>query len=322
MKAAVRSEYGSARDVIRLHDVDVPQPGPGELLVKVQSTTVNRTDCAFLRGEPKLARAVTGFPKPRNRILGCEFAGIVSKTGPGTTAFQVGDRVFGFDNGKFGGHAEYLSISQSDMVATLPTDSTWNQGATSTEGLHYALNDLRKAQIRPEQRLLIYGATGAIGSAAVQLAKFYGANVSAVCDGKDIAVVESLGADVVIARESFNLAGHPVRYDFFFDAVGKLRYSDIRELLTPKGIYCSTDLGPFPQNPLLALATPLGLGRRVIFPIPKRSQADAQFVGQLLESGQFTPLIDRTYSLDQIAEAYKYVETGQKIGNVVIEVAV
>lgn len=255
--------------MLKIQDIEIPEPGREEILIKVHASTVNRTDCGFLRGEPKFARAIMGLRTPKNPILGCEFAGEIAGVGPGVSSFGLDDRVFGFSDTRFGGHGEYLVMAQDAMVATIPEHMTFQEAAPCTEGARYALNDIRKADVGPGQHVLIYGATGAIGSAAVQLSKFFGARVSAACNSKDMILVESLGADEVIDRTKLDLTGITRRYDFVFDAVGKLSYRQVKPTLTPRGLYCSTDLGPFPQNPILAMTTRFSRGRRVIFPIPR-----------------------------------------------------
>jgi NADPH:quinone reductase-like Zn-dependent oxidoreductase len=206
-------------------------------------------------------------------------------------------------------------------VAPMPANMTFEQAAPSTEGSHYALSNIRAARIRGGQHVLINGATGAIGSAAVQLVKNLGASVTAVCAAPHVELVKRLGADRVIDNTGEDFTQDRETYDVVFDAVGKSSFGRCKRLLTPRGIYLSTDLGPRSENPLLALITPLFGGKKVMFPLPpKHDQQGVKYFGDLIEAGKFTPVIDRRYPLDQIVEAYRYVETGQKIGNVVITV--
>ncbi len=300
--------------------MDKPTARDNELLVKVHATTVNRTDCGYRAAKPFILRFLTGLVSPKRRVLGTEFAGEVETVGGGVTSFAVGDRVFGYIEGTFGAHAEYLTIPEVSSVATIPSDLTFEEAAPSTEGSHYALANIRVAAVRSGQDVLVYGATGAIGSAAVQLVKCLGARVTAVCSTANVALVEQLGADRVIDYRVADFTQEDQTYDVIFDAVGKSSFGQCRRLLNPKGIYLSTDLGPFPQNPILALITPLFGGKKVLFPIPKHDQEMVNYIKGLIESGDFTPVIDRRYPLDEIVEAYRYVETGQKIGNVVITV--
>jgi NADPH:quinone reductase-like Zn-dependent oxidoreductase len=320
MKAAVHTRYGPP-DVVRISDVEKPTVKDHEVLVKVHATTVNRTDCGFRAAKPFIVRFFTGLLRPRVTVLGSEFAGVVEAVGSGVTSFTAGDRVFGFSEGRFGAHAEYLAIPGDGALAAMPANTTFEQAAPSTEGSHYALSYIRAAKIRSGQHVLINGATGAIGSAAVQLVKSLGASVTAVCGAPHVELVRGLGADRVIDNTAEDFTRDEQTYDVVFDAVGKSSFGLCKRLLTPRGIYLSSDLGPLSQNPLLALVTPLFGGRKVMFPIPPKHDRDGvrQF-RDLIESGKFTPVIDRRYPLDQIVEAYRYVETGQKIGNVVISV--
>lgn len=319
MKAAVHTSYGPP-DVVRVVDVEKPAAKANELLIKVHATTVNRTDCGFRAAKPFIVRFFSGLVRPRVTVLGNEFAGVVEAVGDGVTSFKAGDRVFGYCEGRFGAHAEYLVVSEASTVATIPAGLTYEQAAPSTEGSHYALSLIRAAKVRRGQDVLVYGATGAIGSAAVQLLKRLGANVTAVCDTGNLELVRGLGADRVIDYTVEDFTRDEQRYDAVFDAVGKSSFGRCRRLLQPDGIYVSTDLGPLSQNPLLALVTPLLGGKRVRFPLPRRDPEMARYFKGLIESGQFKLLIDRCYPLEEIVEAYRYVETGQKLGNIVISV--
>ena len=317
MKAAVHTRYGPP-SVVGISEVERPAAGPGDVLIRVHATTVNRTDCAYRAGKPFLARAAYGPIRPRATILGNEFAGRVEAVGVGVTEFGVGDRVFGYNEGPFGAHAEFLVIPETGSVATMPVDSSYGQLAPAVEGAHYALSMIDAAGILSGQRVLVYGATGGIGSAAVQLVRNMGSEVTAVCPAEHLDLVRGLGADRVLDLPGFG--GDEHTYDVIIDAVGKTSFGACRRLLTPRGIYLSSELGPHSQNPFLALAAPLYRGQRVMFPIPKHNQEMIRYFKGLIESDRFTPLVDRTYPLDQIVEAYEYVETGQKLGNVVIAV--
>ncbi|MGZ4666688.1 MAG: NAD(P)-dependent alcohol dehydrogenase [Frankiaceae bacterium] len=320
MKAAVHTRYGPP-DVVRVSDVDTPAVKDHDVLVKVHATTVNRTDCGFRAGKPFIVRFFSGLLKPKATVLGTEFAGVVEAVGSGVTSFTAGDRVFGFSEGRFGAHAEYLVMPDDGALAAMPANATFEQAAPSTEGSHYALSYIRAAKIRSGQHVLINGATGAIGSAAVQLVKNLGATMTAVCGTPHVELVKALGADRVIDNTAEDFTKDEQTYDVVFDAVGKSSFGRCKRLLQPHGIYLSSDLGPLSQNPFLALITPLFGGKKVMFPIPpKHDQQGVRQFRELIESGTFTPVIDRRYRLDQIVEAYRYVETGQKVGNVVISV--
>ena len=317
MKAAVQTRYGRP-DVVRISEVEKPTPKDNEVLVKVHATTVNRTDCACRAAKPFFMRFFTGLIRPRATVLGNEFSGAVAAVGGDVTSIKVGDRVFGYNEGPFGAHAEYMAIPEDGSLATMPVNVTYQEAAPSTEGSHYALTQIRAAKIQSGQDVLVYGATGAIGSAAVQMLKSLGANVTAVCDTDNLEMVRGLGANKVIDYTTEDFTKDEQAYDVVLDSVGKSSFSQCKRLLKPDGIYISSELGPQAQNPFLALIAPLHGGKRVMFPIPKHDQEMVRFFKDLIESGDFKPVIDRTYPLDQIVEAYRYVETGQKIGNVVI----
>jgi len=339
MKAAVQTRYGPP-DVVRISEVERPTLEDDEVLVNVHATTVNRTDCGFRSGRPLVARVaisafaaaqVSGLPakgtafltrlfRPHMTVLGNEFAGVVEAVGDRVTSFTVGDRVFGYSGDRFGAHAEYMSIPEIGPLATMPTSLTYEEIVASTEGSHYALSLIRAAKVQRGQDVLVNGATGAIGSAAVQLLKSLGANVTAVCDTNNLKLVSGLGADRVIDYTAEDFTKDDQTYDVVLDAVGKSSFGRCKRLLKPGGTYLSSELGPLAQNPVLALVTPLFGGKRVMFPIPKHDQQMVTYFKDLIESGKFTPVIDRRYPLDQIVDAYRYVETGQKIGNVVISV--
>jgi len=319
MRAAVHSRYGPP-DVMRIANIEKPTAGEHDVLVKVRATTVNRTDCGFLSGKPWIVRLFSGLRTPKATVLGCEFAGVVEVAGSGVTSFAVDDRVFGFSEWRFGGQAEYVSMPEDGSIATIPANVAFDVAACSTEGSHYALSMITKAKIKAGQHVLVNGATGAIGSAAVQLLKRLDVTVTAVCATAHVELVRSLGADRVIDYTAEDFTKDVEKYDVVLDAVGKSSFRRCRRLLAPRGIYVSSDLGFLAQNPILAFVTPL-FKQRVLFPIPpKYSRARVDGFKAMLESGEFTPVIDRRYPLDQIVEAYRYVETGRKIGNVVIDV--
>ena len=319
MKAVINTVYGPP-EVTRLMDVNKPTPGDNEVLIKVHATTVNRTDCGFRSAQYFITRIFSGLFRPRNKTLGNEFAGEVESIGKSVMSFRVGDKVFGYDDKKFGAHAEYKTMAEGGAITTIPANRTYEEAAPITEGSHYALCDIRAAKIKSGQNILIYGATGAIGSAAIQLVKYFGANVTAVCNTKNIELVRSLGADVVIDYTKQDYTRTDQKFNLVFDAVGKSSFGQAKKVLTDKGIYISTELGKNSENIFLALLTPLFGGREVLFPIPTISKEDVVFLKELVETGKYKPVIDRRYTLEQIVEAYRYVETGHKTGNVVITV--
>jgi NADPH:quinone reductase-like Zn-dependent oxidoreductase len=238
MKAAVHTRYGPP-DVVRVSEVEQPAPKDNELLVRVHATTVNRTDCGLRAAEPFFVRLFTGLTRPRVTVLGNEFAGEVEAVGRGVTSFEVGDRVFGFNGSTLGGHAEYLVTPEGGLVATIPGGLTFEEAAPGTEGSHYALTMIRRSRIHEGQDVLVNGATGAIGSAAVQLLKHLGARVTAVCGTEHVELVRGLGADRVIDYTAEDFTKGEQTYDVVLDAVGKSSFGRCRRLLRPRGIYLS-----------------------------------------------------------------------------------
>jgi NADPH:quinone reductase-like Zn-dependent oxidoreductase len=322
VKAIVYTKYGSP-DVLQLKEVAKPTPKDNEVLVKVYATTVNRTDCATIRAKPFFARFFTGIFKPKKQIPGTEFAGNIEAVGKNVKSLKVGDKVFGFDDSGSGPHAQYMTISE-DKAITIPENTTYEQAAASTEGAHYAYNSIKNAKIKSWQKALVYGATGAIGSAAVQLLKYFDVYVTAVCNTKNIELVKSLGADKVIDYTKEDFTKDEEKYSFVFDAVGKSSFAKCKPLLQPGGVYISSDLGYMAQNMFLPLITPIikpMIGnKKAVSPFPTDIRGSILLIKDLVEQGKFKTVIDRKYPLEQIIEAYKYVETGQKTGNVVITV--
>jgi NADPH:quinone reductase-like Zn-dependent oxidoreductase len=227
--------------------------------------------------------------KPKRTILGNELAGVVQAVGEDVRHFAVGDRVFGYNDTRFGGHAEFVAVGQDAAVATMPDDRSFEVMAPATEGSHYALAYIRAAGVHDRSEVLVYGATGAIGSAAVQIIKSLGAHVTAVCSREHVDLVAGLGADRVVDRTTADFTADTQRYDIVFDAVGKCSFRQCRNLLKPHGIWMSTDLGPLSQNPLLVLATRFSGGRWVLFPLPRIDRDIVEYLKGLVESRQFTP---------------------------------
>jgi NADPH:quinone reductase-like Zn-dependent oxidoreductase len=323
MKAIVCTKYGSP-DVLQLKEVEKPIPKDNEVLIKIHATTVNRTDCATLRAKPFFARFFTGIFKPNKPIPGTEFAGKIEAVGKNVSSFKVGDKVFGFDDGGSGSHAQYMTILEDKALITIPKNITYEQAAASTEGAHYAYNFINKVNLKSGQKILVNGATGAIGSAAVQFLKYFGVNVTAVCNTKNMELVKSLGANKVIDYTKEDFTKDDQKYNFVFDTVGKSSFFKCKQLLQPGGVYISSDLGYMSQNVFLPLITPIIKpiigNKKTIFPIPTDCRGSILFIKKLIEKGKFKAVIDRKYPLEQIVEAYRYVEKGQKIGNVVITV--
>ena len=319
MRAVVHDRYGPP-EVLRVEEVDRPTPKDDELVVRVRAATVNRTDCGWRRARPFFTRAFTGLRRPRQRVLGADFAGEVAEVGGAVTRFAVGDAVFGQTRG-FGANAELLCVREAGRVAHKPAALTFEEAASICEGAFYALASLRKAGVREGHRIVVYGASGAIGTAAVQLAKHLGAHVTAVCNTGNVDVVRALGPDRVLdyTREDFTGLGE--RFDVVLDAVGKHSFRRSRRALKADGMYVTTDLGYLWHAPPLALATRLVGRRRAILPtVGGVTNRDIDLLVELIEAGKYRPVVDRTYPLEKIVEATRYVETGQKTGNVVLTV--
>jgi NADPH:quinone reductase-like Zn-dependent oxidoreductase len=318
MRAVVTDRYGPP-EVQRLEEVDRPTPRDDEILVRVHATTVNRSDCWIRSGEPALGRVVTGLRRPRWRILGSEFAGEVEGAGAAVREFRPGDRVFGVNAWRLGAHAEFVCVRESAPVATMPAGMAFTDAAAICDGAILALNCLRPARLRAGGRVLVYGASGSIGTAGVQLAKRFGAHVTAVCAGDGVALARTLGADDVVdyTRDDFTRAG-PI-YDVVFDAVGKQSFRRCRGSLRPGGAYLATD---GVANLGLALLTARTSRRRVVFTIPPRyRKQDVLFLRSLIEAGQYRAVVDRGYALADVVAATRYVETERKLGNVVLGVS-
>jgi NADPH:quinone reductase-like Zn-dependent oxidoreductase len=319
MKAIICTKYGSP-DFLQLREVEKPEPGDNEVLIKIHATTVNRTDCAYIRAKPFFARFFTGLFKPKRQIPGTDFAGKVEAVGKNVSSFKINNKVFGFEDLGSGSHAQYKTISEDKALTIIPDNITYEQAAASIEGAFYAYNFINKVNIKRGQKILVNGATGAIGSAAVQLLKHFGADITAVCKGKDKELVKSLGADKVIDYIKEDFTKSDQTYSFVFDTVGKSSFAKCRPLLEPGGVYISSELGFMAQNIFLALLKPIIGKKKVIFPLPVDCKGSLLLIKKLIEKNEFKAVIDRKYPLEQIVEAFKYVETGQKIGNVVITV--
>jgi len=322
MRAVVYDRYGPP-EVLRLEEVERPVPKDDEVLIKVHATTVNRTDTGLRSAEYFISRFLTGLlrPKRKLRIAGTELAGEVEAVGPAVTEFEAGDHVFGVSAKTAGAHAEYVCLPESAPVSHKPAGISFEEAAAVCDGVILAMAYLRKVDLQKGRKVLVYGASGSIGSAGVQLAKYFGADVSAVCNPKNVELVASLGPDRVIdyTKEDFTKSGES--YDFIFDAVGKLSFKRAKGSLRPGGIYGSTDLGPYWQNPFLALWTSRIGDKKVLFPIPRYTKKDVLFLKELIEAGRYRAVIDRRYPLEDVVEANRYVETGQKTGNVVLTVS-
>ena len=317
MRAVVHDRYGPP-EVLRLEEVERPEPFERQVIVRVHATTVNRTDSGLRSAELPISRFVTGLRRPKNRILGMEFAGEVETVGAAVTEFKVGDQVFGVTGS--GAHAEFVCVREAGPLAHKPAGMSFEEAAAVPDGAALALACLRQADVSEGRSILIYGASGSVGTAGVQLAKHFGAHVTSVTSTKHVELVRSLGADEVIdyTREDFTKNGNA--YDAVFDAVGKHSFRRSRRSLKTGGSFLETDLGYGFHVPLLLLATKWIGSKKVKLGITRYSKEDVVFLKELIEAGKYRAVIDRRYPLEDVIEATKYVETGQKTGNVVLTV--
>ncbi len=317
MKAVVQDEYGPP-EVLRIAEVERPVPKAGEVLIRIRASTVTQTDAHGRSGHPALWRLFGGFRRPRWLALGVELSGEVATVGSGVTRFQVGDAVFGTPQA-FGAHAEYICLRERGALALKPANISFEEAAAVCDGAGQALSTLRAAKVEPGQRIVIYGASGSLGTAAVQIAKEMGAQVTGVCSTRNVELVRTLGADEVVdyTQDDFTKTG-PV-YDAIIDAVGKYSFRKGRRALKPGGIYVATDVG---QDGLatfvMAITTRFVGDKRLKFAIGRRSRQDVEHMKALIEARKFHPVVDRTYPMEQAVEAHRYVESWHKTGNVVL----
>ncbi|RCW51714.1 NAD(P)-dependent alcohol dehydrogenase [Paenibacillus prosopidis] len=318
MRAIVYEKYGTP-DVLQLKEVEKPIPKDNEVRIRVHAAIVTPSDCAFRKADPFMVRFIYGLTSPKNKILGVELAGEIESVGTGVTLFKKGDQVFGISTKNFGAHAEYTCLPENDPVAIKPANMAYEEAVGVCDGALTALIFLRDtAKIQRGQKVLINGASGSVGSYAVQLAKYFGAEVTGVCSTANLEMVKSLGADKVIdyTKVDFNKSGQS--YDVIFDAVGKSSFSSCKSSLTPRGIYLSTV--PTLSTILQMLWTSKSGSKKAKFVAAglMQNKGNLIFLKELIEAGQLKSVIDRRYPLEQTAEAHRYVEKGHKKGNVVI----
>ena len=318
MRAVVHDRYGPP-EVLRVAEVERPVPADEEVLVRVHASTVTRGDSMGVRSEDyRFTRIATGIRRPRRPLHGTEFAGRVEDVGAAVSEFRVGDEVFGV---KGGANADYVTVRESGVIARKPSGLTYEEAAAVPEGSLLALTCLKPAYPLRGKSVLVYGAAGSVGTAAVQLlAHHFAAEVTAVCDTEDVELVRSLGARDVLDRFRDDFTKNGKTYDVIFDAVGKHSFRRCRRSLKRDGIYISMDLGFMYHVPVLALVTRLAGSRRATLGFGRYRKQDLLLVKELVEAGRYRPVIDRTYALDQIVEATRYVESGRKTGNVVLRV--
>jgi NADPH:quinone reductase-like Zn-dependent oxidoreductase len=316
MRAVVHDNYGPP-DVLRLGEVERPVPKEDEVLVKIRATTVSRTDCGLRAADPFFARVFTGLRRPKRRTPGLEFAGVVEAVGAAVGEFKVGEEVFGVRGGS---NAEYICVRESGAVAHKPAGMTFEEASAVCDGGCSALSCLRNADLRPGRTIVVYGASGSIGTAAVQVAKHFGAHVTAVCNTKNVELVRSLGADEVIDYLNEDFTKNGETYDVIFDAVGKHSFRRSRRSLKAGGQFITTDLGFMWHAPLAVLLTRWIGDRKAKVGIARYTKQDVLLLKELIEAGKYRAVIDRRYPLEDVVEATRYVETGQKTGNVVLTV--
>jgi NADPH:quinone reductase-like Zn-dependent oxidoreductase len=315
MKAVVQDRYG-APEVLHLEDVELPTPKDDEVLIRIRATTVTQTDTHLRVARPVFWRLLLGIRRPRRRTLGVELAGEVEAVGPAVTEFNPGDDVFG--TAWFGAHAEFTCLPESAALAHKPAGMSFDEAAAVCDGAMQALATLRVADVQEGQQIVIYGASGSLGTAAVQLAKNFGAHVTAVCSTRNVELVRSLGADEVVDYlvEDFTKNGRT--YDAIIDAVGKYSFRRGRRSLKPGGIYVATD---GLRNLFWALWTWRIGDKRLKFAGGRKTKEDVVFMKGLIEAGKFRAVIDRRYPMEQVVEAHRYVETWHKAGNVVLTIS-
>ena len=320
MKAIVYRTYGKP-DVLQLEEVEMPVPKDNEVLIKLCATSVSAVDSTFRKGDDWSARMFTGLMRPKRPILGSDFAGIVAATGNEVTRFNVGDQLFGA-TAEFGAYAEYICLPADGVIASKPASLSFEEAAAIPGGALTALAFLRDTgAIQPGHQVLINGGSGAVGTYAVQLAKYFGAEVTAVCSSANVELVKSLGADKVIdyTKEDFTKNGE--RYDIIFDTVAKSSFAKCKDSLKPGGSFLAVALS-LPLLFQIAWTSRFGSKRAKLALTGLRpaheQQQDLLFLKELIEAGTLKPIIDKSYRLEDIAEAHAYVDTGRKRGNVVI----
>jgi NADPH:quinone reductase-like Zn-dependent oxidoreductase len=316
MKAAVRFKYGQPTEVLSIKEIDKPTPKDDEVLIKVYAASANRTDHYILTGQ-LLMRLFIGLFKPRNPFIGSDFAGQVEAVGTAVTSFKVGDKVMGF-SGMFsiGSLAEYITFPENKGIVLMPANMNYEQAAACVEATFYAASGIIQLKLTAGQKALVYGATGAIGSADVQFLKYFGLYVTAVCGGENAELVRSLGPDKIIDYKTQDFTKDEERYDLVIDAVGKASFMKSKHLLKKNGKYLPSD---GLENIFLVPITRLLGGKKVIFNAPRGIKGTLNFIRELVEQGKFKPVIDRIYPFNKIADAFTYVGTKQKIGNVIIK---
>jgi NADPH:quinone reductase-like Zn-dependent oxidoreductase len=317
MKAVVFEKYGSP-EVLELREVDKPKVADNELLVKVHAASIQQTDIRFRTGTPFMARILGGLFKPKNQILGCDYSGFVEATGMNVNEYDVGDEVYGQLDQRTGTHAEYISASMKE-VSPKPKNLTFVEAASVGVAGTMALQCLRDhGEIQQGQKVLINGASGGIGTFAVQIAKSYDTEVTGVCSTTNLEMVKSIGADHVIDYTKEDFTERADEYDIIFDAVRKSTFTNCKNALTSKGTYVTTEFGPTIMLQMKMNSNPNG--KRMVGMLMKADPGDLVFLTELIEAGIIKPVIDRTYPLEEIADAHRYVDQGHAKGRVIIKI--
>ncbi|HZG17025.1 MAG TPA: NAD(P)-dependent alcohol dehydrogenase [Candidatus Bathyarchaeia archaeon] len=319
MRAIVYERYGPP-NVLQMREVAKPVPKDDEIMIKVYATTVAAGDYRLRKADPFLARLFNGLWRPKRiKILGFELAGVVESTGSGVTRFKPGDAVYAACGLSFGAYAEYKCLPENGGVAHKPANMTFEEAAAVPVGAYTALQFLRKGNIQHGSRVLVYGASGSVGTYAVQLSKHFGADVTGVCSTSNVELVRSLGADRVIDYTKEKFPDDGPAYDIIFDTVGKSPFKTCVKRLTPNGFYLrAVHMDPLPL--VQGLWVNLTSGKKVIGGTAKENAEDLTYLKELIEAGKLRSVIDRRYPLEQAPEAHSYVEQGHKKGNVVLTV--
>jgi NADPH:quinone reductase-like Zn-dependent oxidoreductase len=320
MRAVVQDRYGPP-EVLHVAEVEKPTPQAGEVLIRVHASTVSQTDTHIRRANLILWRVLLGWRRPRHRTLGVDLAGVVEAVGPGVSEFKAGDEVFGMVGWRAGAHAEYVCVPESGSIAPKPAALTFEEAASICDGAMQGLATLRKSQVGQGTGLVVYGASGSLGTAAVQIAKHLGAHVTGVTSTRNVELVRSLGADDVIDYTREDLAKRGPIYDVVIDAVGKYAFHWGKRALKPGGTYVETDFGPHKLETLVMWPLSRWIGsRRLTFGSGVRSKADVRFMKELIEAGEYRPVVDSVYPMDQVVDAHRRVESWHKVGNVVLTI--
>lgn len=319
MKSLNYTKYGGT-EVLHFKTVPQPTANDDEIVVKVHYTTVNRTDCANVSAPYFIMRLILGIPKPKKQTTGTDFAGEIISVGKNISEYKKGDRIFGFNDQGACSHAEYIVLNNKSFFNKIPDNVSYQSAVAGIEGGHYAYNMVNKVRIEPHHKVLVNGATGAIGSACIQLLNTYKVDITAVCPGNYSNKIMNLGANKIIdyTKEDFTKLND--QYDFIFDAVGKSTFGKCKPILKPKGIYISSELGPYSQNLFYVLFTHLFCKKKVVFPFPNDIPRSLELISELSSTEKYLPLVERTYKFRDIIEAFKYVNSGKKIGSVLIEI--